>query len=194
MPRSQTVYYGLLDDVRNGVLDPFNITGYYVYASGQAICKLERGPSNVVRMPRANFAGIASNPSLSTLKSSPKMVEWLIDRKILQGERIHYPSKIRIGVRNADQTEMAEKGYVPSHIIFASPRFKAWHRKIRAQIKQIIDDRKDFKQDSETSESIESIKQVLVFISQKRQWGPAELEAIVKQAYEEFTIEHTMNA
>lgn len=195
MPKSaKKVFYGSPEDLRNGVMDPYNIQGYYTYGSGQTICILAPGAPVLMRLPKEEFKSpMDGNPSISTLQSPHKTVQWLIEQKIVQGKYLHI-SRPDSATTSAFGLQMKQQGYVPLHILARTPRFERWRRRIVSQCKTILNDRSSYREDSKFTESVTTIKQALQFLAQKQGMDCVDFEKVIRQAFNEFIVEEAMKS
>jgi hypothetical protein len=186
--------FAALEDMRAGVLDPFNIVGYHVYGSGQTTICVSPAPARILRFD-ARKVRITQKPDFETsvtgIKNGTKLLISLIDGGIIRGMRGERMTKVE---KETFARQAKEAGFVKSTIIKRAPAWVAWHAKLKAQLELVLQDKPSFKDESKVRETMDHFKSNMAYIVERYGWDLEHMKQMLDDSFNEFLVKGTMES
>lgn len=180
--------------IRGGVLDPYNIVGYYTDQNKRTYCLLEPSSEKIVRIQEMNYSLFRRMVPITTLKSDIRTMRYLIEQGILKGGSKSFGKGVKPIDRNNFIDQCVSKGWATFGYTLKTSRYNSWRSKIRSQLSKIIEDRGPFYEDSTVNETVFTLKNHFRHACNKFGWSPNKMEQVCERAMQEFVIKSVMNA
>lgn len=191
MPKNQTLYYVDLNPIKLGAMLPYNIVGYHTSGRNQTKVFLKPAPTNLQRLKASDFHARKDWIPLTSLKSGVKTLKYFISNKIIPGETFTIHSRQHIQ-KDEFLRNCAQKGLVPVEKAILNSQYMQWRAQIRKQIKEILNDKAEFVDESRDTEALRDLKRMFRWIRSKKGFDSVKLEEFVNQALKEHLIEYAM--
>lgn len=186
--------YASLDDIRAGAFQSFNIVGYHVYGSGMTTISISPAPAKIQRFD-ARRVRVVQSPSFETsvtgVRNGTMLLTSLIETKIIRG----VTGEFLDAAKKAQLKKTAlDAGYVGLSIITNTNAWKAWHKRLKAQLELVLQDKPVFRDESKVRETLEYFKSNIGYIREKYGWDLEYMKQMLDTSFNEYLVKDTMES